>query len=159
MALALVTAFAVMALRIGLHLAGVRPEGMDFMLVHFLALVTIIFFSRVRILRRPAAGGGFPELLKEGFRTAAAYALALGIFTWVFYLWIDVDHFRLRVDEMVLRGMMEGQPEEIIRPRLEQFFTPFNYATITLFSLLVVSGFLSLFIAAIQHKLLRRFRQ
>lgn len=158
MALALVTAFAVMALRIGLHLAGIRPEGMDFMLVHFLALVTVIFFSGVRILRKPGAGS-FPELLKEGFRTAAAYALALGIFTWVFYLWIDVDHFRLRVDEMVLRGMLEGQPEEIIRPRLEKFFTPFNYATITLFSLLVVSGILSLFIAAVQHKLLRRFRQ
>lgn len=158
MALALITAFAVMALRIGLHLAGIRPEGMDFMLVHFLALVTVIFFSGERILRRHSASG-FPELLREGFRTAAAYALALGLFTWVFYLWIDVDHFRLRVDEMVLRGMMEGQPEEIIRPRLEQFFTPFNFATITLFALLVVSGILSLFIAAIQHKVLRRFRQ
>lgn len=157
MFLALLTAFTVMALRIGLHLGGIRPEGMDFLLIHFLALVTVIFFSGERLLRhhRP---NGFPDLMREGFRNAAAYALLLGLFTWFFYTLVDTDHFRSRVDEMVLRGMLEGQPEEVIRPRLERFFTPFNYATITLFSLLVVSGVLSFVIGLFQHKVLRRFR-
>lgn len=158
MTLAFLTAFAVMAMRIVLHLLGTTPEGMDFMLIHFLAIVTVVFFTGERLMRghNPV---GFPDLMREGFRNAAIYALLLGLFTWLFFTFIDTDHFRARVDDMVLRGMREGQPEGIIRPRLEKFFTPFNYATITFFALMVVSAILSFILGLLHHKVLRALRR
>jgi hypothetical protein len=158
MALALLTAFAVMAFRIFMHLMGTAPEGTDFMLVHFLALVTIVFFTGQRLLARPQQVG-FADLLREGFRNAAIYAVVLGAFVWLFYATIDVEFFRLKVNAMVERGMSEGQPEAIIRPRLEKFFTPFNYATITFFALVAGSAVLSFLLGLLHHKVLRRFRQ
>lgn len=158
MTLAFLTAFAVMAMRIVLHLMGTTPEGMDFMLIHFLAIVTVVFFTGERLMRSHHPTG-FPDLMREGFRNAAIYALLLGLFTWLFYMFIETGHFRMRVEEMVMRGMDEGQPEAIIRPRLEKFFTPFNYATITFFALMVVSAILSFVIGLLHHKVLRAFRQ
>lgn len=158
MTLALLTACAVMVMRIVMHLMGHTPEGMDFMFIHFMALVTVVFFTGERLMRAHREVD-FPELMREGFKNAAVYSLLLGLFIWLFFTYIDMDHFKTRVDDMVFRGMREGQPEEIIRPRLEQFFTPFNYATITFFSLMVVSGILSLVIGLMHHKILRRFRQ
>jgi uncharacterized membrane protein YvlD (DUF360 family) len=158
MTLAFLTAFAVMAMRIVLHLLGTTPEGMDFMLIHFLAIVTIVFFTGERLMRSHNPTG-FPDLMREGFRNAAIYALLLGLFTWLFFTTIDTGHFKIRVDDMVSRGMAEGQPEAIIRPRLEQFFTPFNYATITFFALMVVSAILSFVLGLLHHKVLRPFRR
>lgn len=156
--LALLTAFAVMVMRIVLYLMGSTPEGMDLMLVHFMAIVTIVFFTGEGLMRSHHPNG-FPDLMREGFRNAAIYTLLLGLFTWFFFTVIDTGLFQERVNEMVSRGMAEGQPEAIIRPRLEQFFTPFNYATITFFALLVVSAMLSFVIGLLHHKLLRPFRR
>lgn len=158
MTLALIAACAVMVLRIALYLGDVRPEGTDFMLVHFLALATVTFFSGDRLMRRRVPPG-FPDLMRECFKSAAVYALTIGLFTWLFYSRIDTDHFQLRVDQLVMRGVDEGRSEAQIRPALEQFFTPFNYATITFFSLMVSSAMISLLAAAVHHKVLRRFRQ
>jgi hypothetical protein len=60
---------------------------------------------------------------------------------------------------MVDRGVAQGQPEEVIRPRMEQFFTPFNYASMTFFALLAVGGFNALVVGLLHHKVLRRFRR
>jgi hypothetical protein len=158
MILAFIAACAVAVFRIALYLSDVRPEGFDFMLVHFLALVTVTFFTGERLIRKRVPPG-FPDLMRECFKSAALYALSIGLFVWLFYSRIDTDHFRLRVDEMVLRGMMEGQKEELIRPALEQFFTPFNYATITFFALMVSSAIISFIVAVVHHKVLRHFRR
>jgi len=56
------------------------------------------------------------------------------------------------------RGIADGQPEEIIRPRLEKFFTPFNYASMTFFALLLVGGFNALAVGLLHHKVLRKYR-
>ncbi|MCB9185053.1 MAG: hypothetical protein H6591_14180 [Flavobacteriales bacterium] len=157
MMLALLIAAAVIALRLILHTMGMPPQGTDFMLVHFLALVTIIFFIDTRLMRR-GHSNGFPDLMREGFKGASIYALLMMAFLWLYYTRIERDAFSSRIERMVAQGVLEGQPEHIIRPRLSRFFTPFNYASISFFALLITGGGLALFIGAIHHKLLRRFR-
>jgi hypothetical protein len=155
MAIAILLALVVIALRLILHAIGAPPEGTDFMLVHFIAIATTVFFIDLRLLRRSQATG-FPDLMREGFKGAALYALIMLGFLWFYYTAIESDAFATRVERMVAQGVLEGQPEEIIRPRLTRFFTPFNYASISFFALLATGAFNALFLGAIHHKLLRR---
>lgn len=155
MTLAILTALVVIAFRLILHTIGAPPQGTDFMLVHFLAIVTIVFFIDMRLLRRNRAAG-FPDLMREGFKGAALYALLLMAYLWFHYTAIEDDAFSKRIEAMVLRAVEEGQPEQIVRPRLTRFFTPFNYASISFFALLATGAFNALLIGAIHHKLLRR---
>lgn len=155
MTLAILTALVVIAFRLILHTIGAPPQGTDFMLVHFLAIVTIVFFIDLRLLRRNRAAG-FPDLMREGFKGAALYALLLMAYLWFHYTAIEDDAFSKRIEAMVLRAVEEGQPEQIVRPRLTRFFTPFNYASISFFALLATGAFNALLIGAIHHKLLRR---
>ncbi|MGV3637081.1 MAG: hypothetical protein ACO1NQ_05485 [Flavobacteriales bacterium] len=157
MNLPLIGVFAVMALRVGLFYAGRPPEGTQFMLVHFLAIVTIVFFTGQRILGRDARAS-FPDLMREGFKSAAIYAVIYGLFLLAYYHWVEPTHFHQRVEDMVARGIADGQPEDIIRPRLEKFFTPFNYASMTFFALLLVGGFNALAVGLVHHKVLRKYR-
>lgn len=157
MNLPLLGVFAVMALRLGLFYSGRPPEGTQFMLVHFLAIVTIVFFTGQRILGRDARSS-FPDLMREGFKSAAIYAVIYGLFLLAYYQWVEPMHFHQRVEDMVARGIADGQPEEVIRPRLEKFFTPFNYASMTFFALLLVGGFNALAVGLLHHKVLRKYR-
>jgi hypothetical protein len=52
MKLTLITAAAVIGLRLLLFNMGRPPEGTEFMLVHFLAIVTLVFFTGQRMLSR-----------------------------------------------------------------------------------------------------------
>lgn len=157
MKLSLIGVTAVIALRLGLHYAGRSPEGTDFMLVHFLAIVTIVFFTGQRMLHGDARTS-FPDLMREGFKSAAVYAVIFSLFLVLHYRLIDPGHFTTRVNEMVERGIADGQPEAVIRPRLEKFFTPFNYASMTFFTLLIVGAFNALAVGLLHHKVLRKFR-
>jgi hypothetical protein len=158
MILAALTALAVIALRLILFYTGHPPEGTDFMLVHFLAVVTVVFFTDHRLLTTDQRTS-FPDLMREGFKSAALYALIFGLFIWIYYRAIEPDHFAQRINIMVQEGLAAGQPESIIRPRLEQFFTPFNYTTITFFALLLTGAFNALAIGLLHHKVLRRLRR
>lgn len=158
MVLAVLAALAVISLRLILFYTGHPPEGTDFMLVHFLAVVTVVYFTDHRLLLRDA-GTPFPFLVREGFKSAALYALLYTAFIWAYYGAIEDGYFAQRVNDMVARGIAEGQPENVIRPRLRQFFTPFNYATITFFALLATGGFNALLIGILHHKVLRRLRR
>lgn len=158
MRLALLTISAVIGLRLLLFKIGRPPQGTDFMLVHFLAIVTIVFFVGHGMLAKDARTS-FPHLMREGFKSAAVYALIYGIFLLVYYKVVEPSHFAERVSTMVERGVAQGQPEDVIRPRMEQFFTPFNYASMTFFALLAVGGFNALVVGLLHHKVLRRFRR
>lgn len=158
MKLALIGVAAVITLRMGLYYAGRPPEGTDFMLVHFLAIVTIVFFTGHALMNH-GSHTSFPDLMREGFKSAAAYAVIYTLFLLLYYRWVEPAHFTTRVQTMVAQGIADGQPEAIIRPRLEKFFTPFNYASMTFFSLLLVGAFNALAVGALHHKVLRRFRK
>jgi hypothetical protein len=155
--LTIITTGAVVALRLGLFHLGRPPEGTDFMLVHFLAIVTLVFFTGQRSLAQDVRTP-FADLLRDGFRNAAVYALLFGGFLLFHYSVLEPDHFAHRIDDLVARGVAEGQPEEVIRPRIERFFTPFNYASMTFFALLAVAAFNAITIGLLHHKVLRRFR-
>jgi len=157
MVLALLTTLAVIALRMILFVMDRPPEGTDFMLVHFMAIVTVVFFTGQAHLSRDIRTP-FPDLLRDGFKHAAVYAVLYSAFILVYYNTVEADHFRLRVDRMVAQGMAEGQPEAVIRPRLTQFFTPFNYGTITFFALLIVGAFNAFVLGLLHHKVMRRLR-
>ncbi len=158
MLLAALTALAVIALRLILYYTGQPPEGTDFLIVHFLALVTIVFFTDHRLLTTNKAAG-FPDLMREGFKSAAVYAILIAVFIWVYYASVESHYFEHRVNAMVAQGLAEGQPENVIRPRMERFFTPFNYTTITFFALLIAGAFNALLIGMLHHKVLRRFKR
>lgn len=158
MKLSLVGIGAVIVVRLVLFQAGRPPEGTEFMLVHFLAIVTIVFFSGQRLLiAEPRTS--FPDLMREGFKCAAVYALIYGIFLLAYYHWVEPTHFTDKVNFLVERGVSDGQPEAIIRPRLEKFFTSFNYASMTFFALLLVGGFNALAVGLLHHKVLRKLRR
>jgi len=154
---AALVAIAAMALRLILFYTGHPPEGTDFMLVHFLAVVTVVYFTDHRLFTQDISAS-FPSLMREGFKSAALYALLYGAFIWIYYAAVQDTYFADRVEMLVQSGLAEGQPEEIIRPRLTKFFTPFNYASITFFTLLLVGAFNALLIGLLHHKVLRRLR-
>lgn len=156
MFLATLIAIAVCTLRLILFHLGRAPEGTDFLIVHFSALVTIVFFTDHRLLRTDKSAG-FPDLMREGFKSAAVYALIVALFIWIYYASVEANYFQNKVNAMVAKGMAEGQPESVIRPRMERFFTPFNYTTITFFTMLIAGAFNALLLGALHHKVLRRF--
>lgn len=156
MKLSIISVFAVIALRLLLFKLGRPPEGTDFMLVHFLAIVTVVFFAGQQVLNADPRSS-FPVLMREGFKSAAIYAVIYCVFLVAYYHWLEPQHFHQRVEDMVARGIADGQPEEIIRPRLEKFFTSFNYASMTFFSLLLSGGFFALAVGMLHHKVLRKF--
>lgn len=157
MFLALAAFAAVSILRLALFFTGRAPEGTDFMIVHFLALVTVVFFTGQRMLADEPRTG-FPGLVRSGFRNAAVYALLTGLFLWVFYATIDTTEFPRKIDERVAAVMEQGRSETEARAGLEAMFNPFNYASISFFALLAVGAFNALLIAMVHHKLLRRLR-
>lgn len=156
MFLATLIAIAVCALRMILFYLGRPPEGTDYLIVHFFALVTIVFFTDHRLLKTDKAAT-FPDLMREGFKSAAVYALIVALFIWIYYGAVESHYFEHKVNAMVAKGMAEGQPENVIRPRMERFFTPFNYTTITFFTMLIAGAFNALLLGALHHKMLRRF--
>lgn len=156
MKLTLLAALAVMALRLVLFHMDRTPEGADFMLVHFLAIITVIFFAGQRIMRQDASTV-MPDLLREGFKQAALYAVLMMVFLWVYNSTLEAHVFTAKLEERVALGVAEGLPEAEVRERLERFFTPFNYATITFFALLITGAVQSFLIAIVHHKVLRGF--
>jgi hypothetical protein len=155
MLLTFVTAFSIMALRLVLFSMGRPAEGTDFMLVHFLAIVTVVFVADARLLRAEPQSG-FPDLLRQGFRQAALYAVLMLGFLWLYYTQVESSLFQERINERVAMAVAEGQPEALVRERMERFFTPFNYATITFFALLAVGAAQTFIIGLLQHKVMRR---
>ena len=146
---------SIMALRLVLFSMGRPAEGTEFMLVHFLAIVTVIHVAVARLLRAEPHSG-FPDLLREGFRQAALYAVLMLGFLWFHYTQVETGLFQERIDERVEMAVAEGQPEALVRERMERFFTPFNYATITFFALLAVGAVQTFIIGLLHHKLMRR---
>mgnify|MGYP001166943626 CR=1 FL=1 len=155
MRLALITAVAVMGLRVVLYYNGKAPEGIDFMLVHFLAISTVVFFACYKALRDDLSTG-FPMLVQVGFKSAALYALLIGVLIWLYYTRIDLEEFPRKIQERVDAVVAAGGEEAGARQGLEKLFNPFGYASITFFALLAAGGCNALLIGLLGHKLLRR---
>ncbi|MCB9193737.1 MAG: DUF4199 domain-containing protein [Flavobacteriales bacterium] len=158
MSLAFFFALATMVLRTVLHHLGHDPEGTEFMLVHLFALIVIVFFAGQRQMRSEPTSG-YPALVREGFKAAAVYTILYAVFIWGYFHTIDPRAFPDRIQRMVDMAEQEGRPVKEARERLTQFFTPFNYATMTFFGLLVIGAFNAFLLGALHHKVLRRLRR
>jgi hypothetical protein len=158
MMFAVLSALFVAGVRLLMFHWGRPAEGSDMLFVHFMAIATIVFFTGKRALDE-YAGTGIGDLLRDGFRNAAVYALITGVVIWWHYSSVEAVNFQLRVEAIVARELEQGHPEDVVRPRIERFFTPFNYASLTFFALLAAGAFNALVIGIIHHKFLRRLRR
>lgn len=155
MLLAILTALTVIALRMILFGMDMPAKGTDFMLVHFLAIATVVFFAGLKQLRTNRQSG-FPDLVRAGFKCAAVYALLLMVFLWIYHARIETGSFERRIEELVFRAVEEGAAEHQARQRFMGFFTPFNYASMSFFAMLAIGGINALVIGAMHHRILRR---
>lgn len=148
-------ALAAMVLRVVLLGAGRAPDPPFFMPVHLLALVLIPFLAaRSQLHREPRSG--VPQLFRVGFRASALYILLIAAFLLAFYTWMDVTSFPVHINALVDQAMAAGHEEADARARFERFFTPFNYASLSFFLLLLLGAFNTLLTTLLAHKVLRR---
>lgn len=148
-------ALVAMVLRAVLLALGRAPDPPYFMPVHLLALVLIPFLAaRAQLLRGPDSG--VPQLFRAGFRPAALYALLSAAFLLAYYSWMDVTSFPVHINALVEQAVAAGHPEAEARARFENFFTPFNYASLSFFLMLLLGAFNTLLTTLLVHKVLRR---
>ncbi|MBK9273212.1 MAG: DUF4199 family protein [Flavobacteriales bacterium] len=152
---AFLIALASMALRVVLLGVGRAPDPPFYMPVHLLALVLIPFLA-ARSMLRDEPRSGVPQLFRAGFRAAALYTLLIAAFLLAYYTWMDVTSFPVHINALVDQAIAAGHDEADARSRFERFFTPFNYASLSFFLLLLLGAFNTLLTTLLVHKVLRR---
>ncbi|HMQ75045.1 MAG TPA: hypothetical protein PKE21_00170 [Flavobacteriales bacterium] len=152
---AFLVALASMALRVVLLGVGRAPDPPFYMPVHLLALVLIPFLAARSVLHDEPRSG-VPQLFRAGFRAAALYTLSIAAFLLAYYTWMDVTSFPVHINALVDQAVAAGHDEADARSRFERFFTPFNYASLSFFLLLLLGAFNTLLTTLLVHKVLRR---
>jgi len=151
---AFLVALASIVLRMALFNFGNAPEPPYFMPAHLLALVLIPFFvGRTVLLASPEAG--VLVLFREGLRASALYVLLTGFFLYAFYTWMDVTSFPVHINALVDQAVQTGKDEEDARARFSEFFSPFNYASLSFFLMLLLAAFNTLLVTVVLHKVVR----
>jgi hypothetical protein len=158
MRISLIIAAVAIALRTVLYYAGVRVEAMEFVPVHLLAMVLIAYLSGFLLLRKDPSRG-MAELIRAGLRDTAVYALLIAVFAYLFFTYINPDEFVQRNTMMIDEFVKQGHPEAEARAKVERYYSPFSYATITFFGLLLLGVMNTLIFGALHHKVLRRFKR
>jgi hypothetical protein len=158
MRLSLVLVATAAAARIGLHAQQRAPEGLSFAFLHLFFLLVIAYFSG-HVLLRKEPHAGVPGLLRNSLRDVVLYVSLYAIFIYAFNLTLGAPAFQGRLEELVQQGVASGRPEAHVREKLQSFFTPAGYASMTFFGLLALGVLYALLATGLHHKLLRRFRQ
>lgn len=152
-----IIAFAAITLRWLLHADKVITDGHSFTPIHLLALLLAVFFAQ-HVLLRSNTATTFPMLVRTGFRNAVLYALAIAVFSYALYTWIDPLYFPIEVNQRIDMAVADGVPETEARARMGAMFTPLNYATFTLIIYMAAGILFALVMGAVHHKVLRRLR-
>ena len=142
-------------LRWTLHSNGTITDGFGFAPFHLLLLLAAVFFAGWRAWRSEPALE-VPGLFRAGFRAAAVYALISAVFSYVLYTVIDPLFFPIHINEMIDAAVAQGRSEAEAREKVEAFFSPFKYATITLAAFMVVGAVDAMVCALLHHKVLRK---
>ena len=158
MRIAIILALGASFIRWTLHANGTLTNGGDFVPFHLLFVLVAVFIAGWRLVRTDP-DCNVPRLFRAGFQAGAIYTLIISFFAYALYSWIDPTFFPIRVNEMVDQAMAAGRTEAEARERIEGFFSPFKYATITLFSFVVISAVDAFVCAVLHHKLLRPVRR
>lgn len=138
--------------------AGV-PSGSSqpfFILIHLLLLLVGVFFA----LLWQNNASGFIEDVKEGMKTVGIYSSANAIFLFFYYKFVDVNHFPNRIAAIVEKTneLPAGKSIDEMTATYEQFFTAFNWATISLVSWIIVGLLYTLIFTILHRKVLRKFK-
>ncbi|MFT3885960.1 MAG: hypothetical protein QM724_11180 [Flavobacteriales bacterium] len=158
MRVTLIIAGIVIALRVGLHYAGFAIGPMEFVPVHLLAVIAVAYLSGFLLLRHDPSRG-MAELIRNGLRDTALYAVVIAVFIYIFYRYIDASEFPERNAQFIANFVAEGHTEAEAREKVERFYTPGGYAGVTFFGMLLLGVFNTLIFGALHHKVLRRFRR
>ena len=145
------------SLRIGLFYAGVALPGFTFGFVLLGFVVLLAFLSGFFELNEEP-NAPMPALFRAGLRSTAVFALLYACFTYLFFHVINTQEFPTRIDAMVKEAVATGNPEALVRERLNAFFNPGKYAFMTFIGLLSMGALNALLFAIVHHKFLRRLR-
>lgn len=150
-------AFAAVVMRWTLHANGTITDGFNFAPIHLLFMLAAVFLAGWQAMKADAAVE-VAGLFKAGFRAAMTYAVIAALFAYALYSWLDPTFFPIKVNAMVDQAIKEGRTEAEAREKVGAFFSPFNYATITLAAFMVIGAIDSMVSALLHHKLLRKVR-
>ena len=155
MRLTLIIAFAAVLIRWTLHGNGTITDGFTFAPIHLLFLLAVVFLAGWQAMKAEPTLE-VPGLFRAGFRAGAIYALIAAVLAYLLYTVIDPLFFPIRINEMIDAAVAEGRTEAEARERVEAFFSPFKYATITLAAFMVIGAVDALVCALLHHKVLRK---
>ncbi len=153
----LVLAAIAIALRTALFYLGYEIPAFRFAPVHLLFIVLIAYACGHFTLKEDPETG-LAELIRSGIREGAIYALLIGLFTWVFFTFINSHEIPDRVDLLVRGLMAEGHSEAEARAKVSGFFTANAYSLLTFMALLGAGAINAVFFGYVHHRVLRRFR-
>jgi hypothetical protein len=138
-----------------LHANGTITDGFTFAPIHLLFLLSAVFLAGWKALKSEPALE-VPGLFRAGFRAAAVYALIAAVFAYVLYAMIDPLFFPIRINAMIDAAVAQGRSEAEAHEKVEAFFSPFKYATITLAAFMVIGAVDAMVCALLHHKVLRK---
>lgn len=125
-----------------------------FVFAHLFLIIVCIVFA----IRKYIPGESFVDNLKKAVRAGGVYALVTALLVFVYYQFIDVHYFP-EMQEKLLRDEILANPEvdtEKAREGINQFFSIFNYTTITLVGFLVAAIAYSLLAAGLKRLMMRK---
>lgn len=97
------------------------------------------------------------DQIKTGMKAVSTYAILYCIFLYFHYKYIDTIYFEERISAIATSLPEEGKNKG--EKNLNSFFTPFNYATITLVSFMVSGAIYTFLITALDRKVLRNIKR
>lgn len=157
MAFTLILALGACFIRWTLHDNGTITVGTDFMPVHLLLLLLVIFMAGREAMKKDASVH-VPGLFRHGFRAGVIYTVIVAAFAYVLYTWLDPTFFPIKVNALIDEAVKQGREPAEARERIGSFYTPFLYATMTLSAFLILSALNAIVCAIVHHKFLRKVR-
>ena len=96
----------------------------------------------------------FPDNFKAGARAALIAGLTAGLFVFIYYNWIDPEYLVVRIQEQLENGKAAGETADNLKKgeeNLQNFFSPFWFATFTISGTAFFGMIFSLIVSALKR--------
>ena len=144
-------AIAMMLLRLALFFTGAEFPWQD---PAYLFLVMAAFPALAIYAIWPGPGPvGFAHDVKTSLRITAVYGLLLTAFLYFYFTLAETDYFANN-QEMIVENELKANPgldREVLKDRVETFFSVRNFSVLALLTALVMSVFYSVLFSAIKR--------
>ncbi len=144
-------AIAMMLLRLALFFSGAEFTWQDPAFL-FLALAAFPLLAIYAIWPR-SVPTGFAHDVKTSLRITAVYGLLITLFLYFYFTLAETDYFANN-QEIIVENELKANPElnrEMLRERVETFFSVRNFSVLALLSSLVMSVFYSVLFPAVKR--------